>query len=94
MKCPFCSGNINIQFIKAPPDAQQSAPTRNGSSVSGLGALLDSIDEGELDSKAADFVSKTRERFQQYGNRTRMSEPQMKWLEDIAGGSNRKDSWD
>ena len=94
MKCPHCRQNIDVQLIKAPADAQPSQPSRSSAPASDdLGELLESIDEGELDEAAAKFVTDTKDRFRQYGKRTKMSEKQMAWLKRIAGGENRRDDW-
>lgn len=90
MKCPHCNENIDVRFIKAPPDSQPSSSAGTKS----LAQLLDEIDDGALEGAALDFVTKTRERFEQYREKTRMSEKQMSWLEDIASGkTGNRDSW-
>lgn len=92
MKCPHCAANIDVQFIKAPANAQPAQPTK-AASPEDLGELLDSIDEGALEEAAAKFVTETKDRYRQYGKKTRFSEKQFAWLKRIAGGENRRDSW-
>lgn len=101
MKCPHCGGNIDVQFIKAPADSQPSRQnssnhaTSSQASISSIGALLDAIEaEGaELDAAATKFVEETRERWDKYGQRIKFSDKQLAWLERIANGENRRDSW-
>jgi hypothetical protein len=82
MKCPHCNENIDVRLIKAPSNSQGSL---EGADISGLEAILDRIHEDELEHQnEIDFVKQTRERFEQYGERTRMSEKQMTWLRKIA----------
>ena len=90
MKCPHCDGNIDVRFIKAPGNGQpkqESAPTGD------LGELLGRINDEDLDEKALEFVTQTRERYEKYQDRTRMSEKQMAWLTKIAEGEGRRDDW-
>jgi len=86
-KCPKCGVGLVIKL-----DEDKPRNPSDGDHLD-LKALLDRIDEDELDGNAREFVSQTRERFEQYGTRTRMSEKQMEWLRSIADGGNRKDDW-
>lgn len=87
-KCPHCSKSfeVEIRFTKAPAmQSERVLKDRND-----IGEMLSVIDEDELDDMAAKFVTETRERFEQYGARTRMSEKQLRWLERIANGEFRR----
>ena len=85
MKCPHCQKNIDVQFIKAPDNAQPSKQDGN-SDTADLGELLGMIDEAALTGASLDFVTQTRERFTKYKGKTMMSDKQMSWLRKIASG--------
>jgi hypothetical protein len=81
MKCPHCSNEIEVRFVKAPP-MQSSQPQGRSTDV---GELLDLVHDSELETDfEIDFIRQTRERFAQYGDRIRMSEKQMSCLQKIA----------
>ena len=82
MKCPHCQQPIDVRLIKAP--AMQSQ--ESGNAGSSLGDLLESIDMAAIDGKNYDFVTQVKERFEQYGDRTMMSDKQMAWLRKLAAG--------
>lgn len=85
VKCPKCGAGLEIRLEE---DRQ-----RNPSEADHLDLeqLLDSINDSELSGKVAEFVASTRERFEQYGKRTRMSDKQMAWLRRIAAGETGND---
>lgn len=88
MKCPQCQTELRLVKVAGSGETQPN----NGDSE--LKALLDSIVDDTISGAALEFVTKTRERFEQYGPRTRMSEKQIGWLKDIADGkSGRGDDW-
>lgn len=92
MKCPHCSQNIDVQFIKAPANAQPPTPANNGSAgTADLEELLDMIDASSLSGQTLDFVVQTRERFKKYKSGTRMSDKQMSWLRKIASGESENE---
>ena len=70
----------------------QADAAKSSSALGDLGELLSQIDDDSLSGKAADFVTQTRARFEQYGKRTMMSEKQMSWLRKIASGETG-DEW-
>ncbi len=84
MKCPHCNGNIDVRFVKAPPDAQASTAASGPVDADEIKELLDGILESSLDERAAEFVSSTRERLEKYGSRIKMSDKQMAWLRKLA----------
>lgn len=86
MKCPACNCNLDVRLIKAP--ASSGAPAEASGD---LGELLESIDVETLEGASAKFVRETQARFEQYGDKTRMSEKQMAWLKRIASGEDA--SW-
>lgn len=93
-RCPKCNAviEVGVRLTAAPPmqsDTAKPAPTNGGGD---LGELLELIDDNTLSGKAVDFVAQTRARFAQYGDRTRMSDPQIKWLKALAGGGDG-DEW-
>ena len=61
MKCPHCSGNIDIHFIKAPPDIQGNSNAPIAERSDDLESLLDAIDDSKLTGNAVDFVAQTRD---------------------------------
>lgn len=98
MNCPHCQKVIIVKVFKddGKTDPSRSDPQRSGHTSSGgsIGALLSQIDDSELTGKAAEFIEKTRGRFEKYGERTMLSDPQRSWLEDIASGkAGRSDDW-
>ena len=80
MNCPHCNKVIVVKFAKD-SNVGQSDPVVDGNE---LAALLEVINMSALDGKSLEFVTQTKERFGQYGERTRMSERQMEWLRDLA----------
>lgn len=84
-KCPHCDQPIDVRFIKAPP-MQSQQQGRIVPDNADIGSLLEQINDDDLDSASSEFVSQTRERFAQYGDRTKMSEKQMAWLRKLAAG--------
>lgn len=82
--CPHCGKFIAIsKATTAQPKATPREPSEEAD-VSGLGDLLDSINVDTIGVKEAEFVNNCRERYAQYGERTRMTEKQMAWLNRIA----------
>ncbi len=79
-KCPKCGAGLVIKLEEDVP-----RPPSEGDHLD-LGRLLEIINDDELAGAAAKFVKETRERFEQYGARTRMSEKQLAWLGRIADG--------
>ncbi len=80
-KCPHCNGVIDVHLVKAPPmQSQQAAKTASDD----VGELLASISDETLDDMAFKFVTETRERYEQYGSHTRLSERQLNWLKKLA----------
>lgn len=94
MKCPHCNGNIDVRFIKAPPDlngtARTVASTNNGGNS--LVEMLDAIDDSKLTGASQTFVAETRERFAKYKDKTKMSDKQLAWLRKLAYGE-AEDEW-
>ncbi len=83
VECPKCKCQIEVKVAFASgPKSSAPEPSSSGD----LAALLDRIVDDELSGAAAKFVRETRERFEQYGSRTRMSDKQLVWLQRIAGG--------
>lgn len=85
IKCPKCKVDLEVRLTAAPPmqaDQQQRIVPDNAD----IGSLLEQINDDDLDSASSEFVSQTRERFAQYGDRTKMSEKQMAWLRKLAAG--------
>lgn len=81
--CPHCKNQLQIEsrlvFASGP---RSSEPQGAGD----LESLLNSINDDELSGAAEKFVRETRERFEKYGPRTKMSEKQLAWLGRIAAG--------
>ncbi len=90
--CPYCQQYINVTLSQAGGAQQrESGPAKSSGSI---GALLDSIEDDALEGAAAKFVGETRSRYEQYGERTRLSEKQLAWLQRIAGGeTGSRDQW-
>lgn len=89
MKCPHCQGNIDVQFIKAPPNA--GTPAQGKSGGNSLEEMLDAIDDAALTGASVKFVEETRERFAKYKGNTRMSDKQMAWLRKLAYGESEEE---
>jgi hypothetical protein len=93
--CPKCSTHFEISLTTAPTQQAEDAPRSEAPNPppiergSSLAELLDSINDDALTGAAAKFVTETRERFNQYGDRIRMSEKQLAWLKRIATGEDQ-----
>ncbi len=86
LTCPGCGQHLELSATKAPTQqAQPQSPTATPSSGK-IGQLLAAIDDDALTGKNREFVTQTRERYEQYAERTRMSDKQMSWLESLASG--------
>lgn len=84
--CPKCGSQLEVKLTFASgPRSSEQKPEGD------LSELLDQIADEDLSGAALKFVTETRERFAQYGSRTRMSEKQMAWLQRIAGGETGND---
>lgn len=80
MNCPHCGKVVIVQVVK---DSAKGESTSGRSAD--VGELLNQIHDDELETDfEIDFIKQTRERFAQYGERTRMSEKQMACLQKIA----------
>ena len=78
MKCPHCNNTIEVRLSKGIPET----PANDG--PDDLETMLACINEEDLDEPSAKFVRETRERFEQYGDRTRISPKQLAWLKRLA----------
>ncbi len=89
--CPHCKKVIVITVGKDSNVGKARTPDTDASS---LGELLDLINDAALEGRALEFVASTRERFEEYGAKTRMSEAQLAWLNDIvAEQTGEKSEW-
>lgn len=90
MNCPHCNKVIVVKIMKD-SNVGQSQPSNGGGAV---GQLLAQIDDDTLTGKAVEFIQKTRERYEKWGEKIMLSDPQRSWLEDIAAGkAGRSDDW-
>lgn len=82
-KCPACGVQLSLSFASGP---KNSSAQRNEvfTDARDLGELLEAINVETLTDREREFVEKTKERFEQYGATTRMSEKQMTWIQDLA----------
>ena len=90
LNCPKCGVSLKLEMgvklaeeSKAPQSAAPAGWPQTPS-TNNLGALLMRIDDRRLQDNERQFVNETRERFQKYGARTKLSEKQQGWLERIA----------
>lgn len=51
-----------------------------------IGELLDQIDDRSLDAWQKEFITGLRERYEEYGERVKLSPKQWEKLREIAGG--------
>jgi hypothetical protein len=83
IECPGCRAQLSVKlsFASGPrvskPQESVFAPD--------LGTLLDSINRDNLEGRELEFYDKQKERYEQYGEKTLISEKQLKWLNDLAG---------
>lgn len=92
MNCPHCNKVVIVKLVKD-SNVGQSAPSSGTADISDLGELLGMIEDGKLEGAAVDFVKQTRERFEKYKDKTRMSDKQMSWLRKLAGVE-VEEAWD
>lgn len=85
MNCPHC--NIELKLVLA--DKALFANQRPSLDISDVGELLQAIDPQSLDDKSRDFVKETRERYEKWHDRIKMSPKQMQWLQNLAQGVER-----
>lgn len=104
--CPYCGNRFEI-VVRSQAAPAHKAPPADGSihkrlvrqsggavETDDIGELLDAItDDDQLDGKAAEFITQTRERYAKWKSNTKMSDKQMAWLKRIAAGEFRKDDW-
>ncbi len=82
MDCPHCGKVVVVKLLKD-SNVGQSQPSADVD-TNELASLLEVINMSSLDGKSLDFVTQTKERFAQYGERTRVSEKQLAWLRSLA----------
>ena len=80
INCPTCQTQFEISLTAAP---QHQARVSAGH----VGELLTAIDDKSLDERTLEFVTTTRERYNQYGEKIILSEKQESWLKRIAAES-------
>ena len=79
MKCPHCGADVTLVKGEGAKSPSPAADT------SALEELMGLVYDEELESAfEQEFMKSLRERFAQYGERTRMSERQMMTLRKIA----------
>ena len=85
MNCPHCGKAVALIKQASKPEYDSDDNGRSFNPPTGdVGELLDRIDDDTLSGAAIDFVSTTRERYEQYGDRIKLSEKQLAWLERLA----------
>lgn len=80
--CPKCGCQleVSLKFASGPKSAAK------GPSSGPVGQLLEECEAQSLNQWEADFVGKLRERYDQYGERTLLSEKQRGILDKIIAG--------
>jgi len=91
IECPHCKNQLQLDSRLTFASGPRSSEPASGSDD--LGALLGQIMDDGLTGQVAEFVTQTRERYEKYGSRTRMSEKQLAWLKRIADGETGQDEW-
>lgn len=71
MKCPYCSGTIDVHIVKS-------------MSAEDIQKMLDSIRSHSLTGDASEFYDSVVERLSKYGDKTRLTVPQRQWLKKLA----------
>lgn len=90
MNCPHCSKVIVVKLLK---DSNVGQGQPEEVDVSDVGELLALVNPATLDDKSMDFFNQTKERYEQYHDRIRMSPKQMAWLRKLANPETVEDSW-
>ena len=86
LKCPKCNCVLEVRLTAAPPmQADNWGGGGEDSGTGDLGELLAAAEANATKDHEIEFVRSTRERYDQYGDRTKMSEKQLAWLRRIAG---------
>lgn len=70
-KCPACGQTLDVTLIKA-------------LSAEDIENMLRAIDDISLEGNDAAFVADLKGRLTRYGDRTKVTQPQRKWLVDLA----------
>ena len=81
LQCPKCKTVLEVRLTAAPPMQAESAKS-SGS----IGEMLADIDMDSLNPWETEFVTKLKERYEQYGERVMLSDKQRGILEKIAHG--------
>lgn len=79
--CPKCGAQIDVRLSLATPREAGSMETGGK-----IGELLAQINDGALNAWEQDFMGKLRERYEQYGERTKLSEKQEAIFNKIVRG--------
>lgn len=82
IQCPKCKCVLEVKLVAAPP--MQAGDPR--AEAGPIGELLDQIDDKKLNKWEQEFVGSLRERYEEYGERTKLSEKQREILERIVNG--------
>ena len=80
VSCPKCGSQLQVklQFASGPKSTPPSTETD-------IGALLEAIDESNLDDVSLEFVKKMRDKHKKYKDEMFISDKQMAWLRKLAG---------
>lgn len=90
MKCPHCQKTVLLVKDTSNCYEPEYATDDNGrvnnfEGTGDTGELLERIDDDSLTGAAVDFVATTRARYEQYGDRIKLSPKQVSWLRRLAG---------
>lgn len=88
MECPHCGKVVVVKLMKDSNVGESSSADTDD-----LGELLDLAEANNPKGQSEKFVTETRKRFAQYGEKTRMSDKQMSWLRNIAFPDPAKEEW-
>jgi hypothetical protein len=91
--CPKCGSQLEVKLIFASGPRSSPEPVEPFN-IAELHDLLEGIDADNLEPRAMNFVTETRERLEKYGERIKISPKQMAWLRSIAKGKSNKDNWE
>ena len=83
LKCCKCGTVLEVRLTAASPmQSQKGLKTSNA--ASDVGELLESVDRDSLTEWETEFIDKTQDRYDEYGDRIQMSDKQMEILRRIA----------
>lgn len=85
--CPSCGAHLAVITEGKKQEIPREAIPSN------FGDMLDMVDMTRLDAREKEFIAQTKGRYNQYGEKIRMSPKQLQWIKSIIDRQNSDESF-